>query len=429
MPAESEAGASVKDAEVAQAAAVSRRGSQLSRQGSKRSQQGAAAPAAEPPAALPPAEEDAQPGLSARPSQRSMRSQRSADLAGAAGSPAAEPLASSIAQDPASAHAADAAAAAVDAAAAEERLHATVGSDAVGALAPAAQPPEHPAEEVVEEPAPAPPEAPAQGGQDLEAALQDALAQVRRLEQANESLTRLMQSSSNDARLRVLTEDLKSRSATIKKLEEEVRRQKDRADKAEAAAARAPPAAAQARRPSDSKALQEKDAALKALQQKVQQQDAEIRELRELNADQSALQQAQGLIMQMRQGLAERDTELQLLRQKLDRAQEAIVGSAGCGFETDVKLHRARGALVNILKATEGSSPRRSCSPAGAASSPPSQRGYSSPLPHQSPYGGVGLPVAPARSLYYSSPQLSRSPHRFSPRTGGTVPAPAYAPA
>eukprot|EP01065_Artemidia_motanka_P023843 TRINITY_DN284_c0_g2_i1.p2 TRINITY_DN284_c0_g2~~TRINITY_DN284_c0_g2_i1.p2 ORF type:complete len:229 (+),score=99.20 TRINITY_DN284_c0_g2_i1:553-1239(+) len=192
-----------------------------------------------------------------------------------------------------------------------------------------------------------------------------------------------MQGSSQDAKVRLLTEDLSKRAATIKKLEEEVRKQTKRADAAEAAAAAtraAPPvAAAAASAATDTKALKDKDAAISELKAELERRSATAhKDAGRAASLESSLQDALRELQVLRQRMVEKEVEITHVRQRLDRAQEAIADSAGAGFESDVKLQRARGALISVLRNADSLSPRsgspthtavsRFCSPGSSGS-------------------------------------------------------------
>eukprot|EP01061_Rhynchopus_euleeides_P006510 TRINITY_DN15544_c0_g1_i1.p1 TRINITY_DN15544_c0_g1~~TRINITY_DN15544_c0_g1_i1.p1 ORF type:complete len:523 (+),score=153.61 TRINITY_DN15544_c0_g1_i1:87-1655(+) len=73
------------------------------------------------------------------------------------------------------------------------------------------------------------------------------------------------------------------------------------------------------------------------------------------------------------QGL-EKDLALSRLNDKLTKAQEAILGSAGVGWENHVKLHQTKGMLTKIIQ----SSPRKE-DRMGSASPPPAHVASASP--------------------------------------------------
>jgi len=259
--------------------------------------------------------------------------------------------------------------------------------------APAPTPP-LPAEEIIEE----------VGGlmqssaSQLQAEVEELRSQVARLTASNESMTRLMQSSSQDSKVRLLTEDLSKRAAAIKKLEDEVRTQKRRAEKAEKAAEESSakdkgPKPVSSTAPVDTKELDASKKAASELKKRVESltDSLEAERDRRLAAEQRA---AAGEAMKQRlqelgQMVVQKDVQIQHLEQRLERALDAIANSAGCGFENDVKLQRTRGALINILK--DGGKTAGSPSPSPARNpelgfSPRFLSGYSaSPQPSTSP--------------------------------------------
>lgn len=258
--------------------------------------------------------------------------------------------------------------------------------------APAPTPP-LPAEEIIEE----------VGGlmqssaSQLQAEVEELRSQVARLTASNESMTRLMQSSSQDSKVRLLTEDLSKRAAAIKKLEDEVRTQKRRAEKAEKAAeessAKDKGSKPVLSTPVDTKELDASKKAASELKKRVESltDSLEAERDRRLAAEQRA---AAGEAMKQRlqelgQMVVQKDVQIQHLEQRLERALDAIANSAGCGFENDVKLQRTRGALINILK--DGGKTAGSPSPSPARNpelgfSPRYMSGYSaSPQPSTSP--------------------------------------------
>lgn len=241
------------------------------------------------------------------------------------------------------------------------------------------------------------------GGAALQAEVEELRAQVARLSASNESMSRLMQSSSQDSKVRLLTEDLSKRAAAIKKLEDEVRTQKRRAEKAEAqrdesskdkGTSKAPVHIAQA----DTKELEASKKAASELKKRVEAltESLDSERDRRVAAEQRA---AAGEAMKQRfqelgQMVVQKDVQIQHLEQRLARAQEAIVNSAGSGYENDVKLQRTRGALINILK--DGGK---------TAGSP-------SPSPARNPELGLSPRFV---SGYSGSPQPSTSPRRERP--------------
>ncbi|KAJ9462822.1 hypothetical protein DIPPA_59580 [Diplonema papillatum] len=205
------------------------------------------------------------------------------------------------------------------------------------------------------------------------------------LEKDKEALQRLMSSSSGDAKVRILTQDLQKRSEKIKQLEAELKRQMKRVDDAERQMKTGRHKDRRHSRASihDKSSAQDR-AVIKELQQKLVHAEARLKgghhhvdassahsfgeEPRHPNSRDS---QSQATILKLRSLLAERETEVARLRQRLDRAQEAIVSSAGAGFENEVKLQQARSALKCILSSQSPSSRARSPSPASLAHSQP----------------------------------------------------------
>ena len=76
-------------------------------------------------------------------------------------------------------------------------------------------------------------------------------------------------------------------------------------------------------------------------------------------------------VQRLKQSVAERNSAIEQLNQKLERAQSAILSSAGVGWEADVKLHQTKGMLQKMLKAAspprEG---RQGSLPTATAASP-----------------------------------------------------------
>eukprot|EP00756_Hemistasia_phaeocysticola_P021664 Hpha_TRINITY_DN15787_c0_g1::TRINITY_DN15787_c0_g1_i1::g.39176::m.39176 len=225
---------------------------------------------------------------------------------------------------------------------------------------------------------------------ELQAEVETLQSQVARLTASNESLSRLMQSSSQDAKVRLLTEDLNKRAAAIKKLEDEVRNQKKRAERAESKLeekdSKAPGAAAPSAAPADTKELDAKKKEISELKKKVESLNSSLdteRDRRAAAEQRAAAGEAMKLRLQeVSQAIIQKDVQIHHLEQRLQRAQDAIVNAAGSGYENDVKLQRTRGALINILKdggkQTESPSPARNpelaFSPrfiAGYSASPP----------------------------------------------------------
>ena len=96
--------------------------------------------------------------------------------------------------------------------------------------------------------------------------------------------------------------------------------------------------------------------------------------------------------------MIEKDMAMRVLDGKLTQAQEAILGSAGVGWENHVKLHQTKGMLTKIIQASPQRSGRfGSASPDAFAASP-----SNSPPP---------LPAGGARAR----PELSPAPLRADP--------------
>eukprot|EP01064_Diplonema_japonicum_P000651 TRINITY_DN10428_c0_g2_i1.p1 TRINITY_DN10428_c0_g2~~TRINITY_DN10428_c0_g2_i1.p1 ORF type:complete len:433 (+),score=96.79 TRINITY_DN10428_c0_g2_i1:54-1352(+) len=215
----------------------------------------------------------------------------------------------------------------------------------------------------------APPTTPPEA-RSVETELADARAKVHSLEQQNASLQRLMSSGSGEVKIKMLTQDLAKRSERIKSLEAEVKRLTKRAEEAETKAR----ANVQRRASRSSMNVSEKGssqdrAVIKELQAKLHDAEGKIQALQTKDGRPTSFpaggqNEAQGTIFKLQTMLAERDAEVQMLQQKLQRAQDAIVSSAGAGFENEVKLQQARTALQSIL---------RSQSPQHSSSRAPSQ--------------------------------------------------------
>ena len=235
---------------------------------------------------------------------------------------------------------------------ASERAESVVGT-AVGSPSLAAQD--------VAAPSPAPPtpqEAPIEltTEERLEKAereLADSRAKVYSLEQTNASLQRLMASGSADSKVKLLTADLNKRVEKIKALEAEVKKQTKRADDAET---KAKQASLKDKRQSRSSmnlsqhGSNQDKAVIKDLQAKLA-----VAEMRGASAEPAQPHshdggQAPQVVSKLQTMLAEKETEKLMLSRKLEQAQDAIVSSAGAGFENEVKLQQARSALQSILR-------------------------------------------------------------------------------
>eukprot|EP01062_Namystynia_karyoxenos_P055988 TRINITY_DN4697_c1_g2_i5.p1 TRINITY_DN4697_c1_g2~~TRINITY_DN4697_c1_g2_i5.p1 ORF type:complete len:544 (+),score=195.17 TRINITY_DN4697_c1_g2_i5:95-1726(+) len=268
--------------------------------------------------------------------------------------------------------------------------------------------------------------------EELEGQLHSKNQEIARLEATNASLQRLMEAKSSDAKVKTLQDDLAKRAATIKKLEEEIKRLQKKAESSDRETKRL------SRLPSnlgDKGDVEERDRMIRELQSKLQSREEALSAARseaaqskraaesaraaaeaagvEVNVDipqsrplsmqlDSAAVGAQQENFRLRQQLAEKDAERQQLQNRLDRAQDAILSSAGAGFENEVKLQQARTALQCILKAHR--------SPSGDAAgrssqSPTGLHSYSSApaAAYRSRTDFSALPSAPV----YSSAALS----------------------
>eukprot|EP00756_Hemistasia_phaeocysticola_P009932 Hpha_TRINITY_DN14971_c5_g10::TRINITY_DN14971_c5_g10_i1::g.144002::m.144002 len=225
---------------------------------------------------------------------------------------------------------------------------------------------------------------------ELEKQLHDKDAELRyersegeKLNARVESLNRLLSSNTQDSKVKILNEDLQKRAATIKKLEEENKKLSKKAESAGTADRR------KSRQGSIASAdVADRDAKIKELQNELEQTRSDLtRKRKEAEQGRKALESArekaaaagvdvgemvqrmpsrvQSMAMstsdvenvKLRQMLAEREAERQQMQCRLDRAQEAILSSAGAGFENEVKLQQARTALQCILKAHRSKSP------------------------------------------------------------------------
>lgn len=251
-------------------------------------------------------------------------------------------------------------------------------------------------------------------------------------QQQVDSMTRIMESGSQDTKIKLMQDDLNDKSARIKKLEDEVKKEKKRADTAEkrvtetedelkearrrSSKSSPMPASPQQKPADDSKlqaVVQEKERQITTLEEQLRQRSTQVQksEERAVAAERRAAnpqipQEAKQFIIQLQQTLAQKEAQLQQTTQKLDEAREAIVESAGCGFDNDVRLHQAQSALRNIIKKAEASQ----------AGSP--QRRWVSTSP--------GLSQSPAMHVDASQSQSASSPPRAysasaSPPIGGTL--------
>eukprot|EP01065_Artemidia_motanka_P012275 TRINITY_DN1674_c11_g1_i1.p1 TRINITY_DN1674_c11_g1~~TRINITY_DN1674_c11_g1_i1.p1 ORF type:complete len:535 (+),score=124.21 TRINITY_DN1674_c11_g1_i1:215-1606(+) len=230
--------------------------------------------------------------------------------------------------------------------------------------------------------------------------LRKAEQQVENLEQTNASLNRLMQSQSQDAKVKLLNEDLQKRAATIKKLEEENKRLHKKAESSGSRPVSRQPSVVSG---GDRRVLEEKDGQIRDLKAQLMQRDAELSRAREsVDRPQSAARPVQsgdaGLQDQnvrLRQMLAEREAEKQQIQLRLERAQDAILSSAGAGFENEVKLQQARTALQCILRAHKSPPPVRNASPSYMSSSAYRSRTADVGAPVYSSYLGGSAPRLP----------------------------------
>ena len=319
---------------------------------------------------------------------------------------------------------------------------------AVPEISPSPAPPSEVTPEVEEPPRePTPPAAPAaplsteekllQAEQDLA----EAKSKIHALEQQNASIQRLMSGQSSDAKIKLLNQDINKRIERIKALETEVKKQTKRADDAEKKASQG----GMTRRASRSSMNVSDKVSADKIKELQKQLNASQTKVAELSAKPTGgaggtqtptiapIQHAsqpdagsQQLVFKLRTMLAERDAEKQMLEHRLKKAQEAIVSSAGSGFENEVKLQQARSALQSILTSQ---SPSRSRSPqhvdrtsrSPAAASPVKYDSITSG--HERPkayYDSVGAaaynPTSAMARLSSSSPQYSSPQYSL---TGG----------
>eukprot|EP01065_Artemidia_motanka_P026240 TRINITY_DN3116_c1_g1_i1.p1 TRINITY_DN3116_c1_g1~~TRINITY_DN3116_c1_g1_i1.p1 ORF type:complete len:663 (+),score=200.33 TRINITY_DN3116_c1_g1_i1:56-2044(+) len=236
-------------------------------------------------------------------------------------------------------------------------------------------------------------------------------ADARELEHENEklkaqiaSLQRLLAGGSQDAKLKRLTEDLAAKAKRVKELEADLGKQKREVESArsEAEKAKKELAAAKSKKGGHSEHHHHHTASDKDRDREIEQREARIRDLeaklnkaesaarnrdsaakagrtrsgaeperlgsgsawsdvgpqatpkaQTVQKDTAALAQVSTLkrqVEQLQSGLTERDAAMQQLKLKLERAQEAIIGSAGSGWESDVKLHQTRAMLQRLLR-------------------------------------------------------------------------------
>eukprot|EP01062_Namystynia_karyoxenos_P059416 TRINITY_DN5086_c0_g1_i1.p1 TRINITY_DN5086_c0_g1~~TRINITY_DN5086_c0_g1_i1.p1 ORF type:complete len:678 (+),score=207.93 TRINITY_DN5086_c0_g1_i1:67-2034(+) len=223
------------------------------------------------------------------------------------------------------------------------------------------------------------------------AAAAEIVKENERLKAQIESLQRIMASGSQDAKLRRLTEDLATKAKLVKELEGELEKQKKEAarHKADAEKAKKDLAAAQKHPRVDSVkgGGGGADAAkLRELEAKLQRAEARAKEAesaaaaahaqrrgsaassawsdgpskrpappaaaaaRSPPADAAQVASLRQQLEALQSGITARDTAIRQLTLKLERAQEAITGSAGIGWESDVKLHQTKSMLQRLLR-------------------------------------------------------------------------------
>eukprot|EP01060_Flectonema_neradi_P034845 TRINITY_DN6245_c0_g5_i1.p1 TRINITY_DN6245_c0_g5~~TRINITY_DN6245_c0_g5_i1.p1 ORF type:complete len:438 (+),score=119.40 TRINITY_DN6245_c0_g5_i1:54-1367(+) len=285
----------------------------------------------------------------------------------------------------------------------------------------------------VEEPPrePTPPAAPLTVEEKLVQAEQElaaAKSKIYSLEQQNASMQRLMSGTSSDAKIKLLNQDINKRIERIKALEAEVKKQTKRAEDAEKKAS-----SGLSRRASRSSMNVSDKASAEKIKELQKQLNASQSKVAELSAGKPATggttptmapvqhvsqpdAGSQQLIFKLRTMLAERDAEKQMLEHRLSKAQEAIVSSAGSGFENEVKLQQARSALQSILTSQ---SPSRSRSPhhtdRGLSHSPAASpakyesitSGAERPKAYYDSAGGIYNPTSAMARLSSASPQYS----------------------
>lgn len=207
-----------------------------------------------------------------------------------------------------------------------------------------------------------------------------------------------------EGRIERQKEEMAKKDDTIKKLEEEVKKLKKKADNAEGTIQEERRFSRDLSRTLSkvggndaAKALNKK---IEELQEKLAEREEELeaavaaRDLAKQDAEhsrvaaskagvaldrqrESSRQQLGGFgaqaaaVTQLQQSLAEREAEKQQLQLRLDRAQEAIINSAGQGFENEVKLQQARTALQCILKVHKEQSTGSTGRPVSPSPAPP----------------------------------------------------------
>eukprot|EP00754_Rhynchopus_humris_P039622 Rhum_TRINITY_DN2272_c0_g1::Rhum_TRINITY_DN2272_c0_g1_i1::g.6408::m.6408 len=122
----------------------------------------------------------------------------------------------------------------------------------------------------------------------------------------------------------------------------------------------------------------------------------ELKRLQSANANAAPVRHDSANVQQLQAALRKRDGELEELRAKYKRAQDAIVASAGAGFESEMKLQHARHTLQAMVDSPTGSpasSPQRSLRSAGSAGASP-------------------VAAAPPAAAYSPQSQRSTSPRR-----------------
>eukprot|EP00756_Hemistasia_phaeocysticola_P009934 Hpha_TRINITY_DN14971_c5_g2::TRINITY_DN14971_c5_g2_i1::g.143949::m.143949 len=280
---------------------------------------------------------------------------------------------------------------------------------------------------------------------DKDAELRHERSESEKLNARVESLNRLLSSNTQDSKVKILNEDLQKRAATIKKLEEENKRLSKKAESAGAGTAdrRKSRAGSTATSPAD---VADRDAKIKELQNELEQTRSDLtRKRKEVEQGRKALEAARekaaaagvdvGEMVQrvpsriqsmavsssdvenikLRQMLAEREAEKQQIQCRLDRAQEAILSSAGTGFENEVKLQQARTALQCILKAHRKSPDQRDARTQSASAVP------------RDPSPAFVNPASGASAAFRSRTDVSSGVFSY-PYSSGVGPAPILPP-
>eukprot|EP00754_Rhynchopus_humris_P013646 Rhum_TRINITY_DN14338_c3_g1::Rhum_TRINITY_DN14338_c3_g1_i1::g.81618::m.81618 len=196
--------------------------------------------------------------------------------------------------------------------------------------------------------------------------LAEAKQKVYSLEQTNASMQRLMASGSGDSKIKLLTADLNKRAEKIKALEGALKKEKHRGDEFEKALKTERSKSNRASRASlnlsagstgqDKQVIRELQAKLEAANKTLSEGGAPPSRPTSQHYPQPESTHA---VTKLQAMLTEKESEKQMLKNKLDAAQEAIVSSAGAGFENEVKLQQARTALQSILRSQ---SPQHSAS-------------------------------------------------------------------